>query len=148
MILSWWGVIICLLSALKSFWWWVGGWAEIIASALLLFLLRFESQIWDIDFKGVLWVLTLTRLDQEREQSPSLTICLSLYHIFTRRWNINVSLGRVNIWRQLKMTIHGPWISDTIMMLYTPWDPSFWCMTEKVYFLWLLGRKTWEDNKI
>ena len=30
-----------------------GGWAEIITSALLLFLLRFESQIGDIELKGV-----------------------------------------------------------------------------------------------
>ena len=55
-------------SALKSFW--VGGWwHEIITSALLLFLLKFESQIWDIDFKGVFWVLTLTRLERRGSRS-------------------------------------------------------------------------------
>ena len=51
-----------------------GGWAEILALALLLFILRFVSQIWDIEFQETFLVLTLNRLDQELEQEPSLTI--------------------------------------------------------------------------
>ena len=52
-----------------------GGLAEIIMSALLLIILKFESKIWDIDFK-VSWVLTLNRLDLEWEQEPNLTIAI------------------------------------------------------------------------
>ena len=54
-----------------GWWWWC---TEIIASALLLFLSKFESQIGDIDFKGVFLSFDTDQTGQEREQEPSLTI--------------------------------------------------------------------------
>ena len=63
-----------LLVVVVGGWWW----AEILASALLLFLLKFESQIWDIIFKEPFefWHWPDWIWSRSRSQAGQLTLTL------------------------------------------------------------------------